>query len=200
MASKLNLGCGSRQLEGWCNVDRFAGCQPDVVHDLERIPWPFEDDGAEEILLSHVLEHLGSDPQVFLAVMGELWRVARHDARIEIHVPHPLHHDFRIDPTHVRRITPETLAMFSRSQCELWQARGAANTPLALICGVDFALEDCQYLADPETLEKLAMKGIEIAVDEAIDYSEIFNDLIREIRITLRVIKPPSTTAAPPAT
>lgn len=193
MSSKLNLGCGARQLEGWCNVDCFAGCSPDLVLDLERTPWPFEDNSAEEIRLHHVLEHLGKDPAVFLAVMKELWRVGRHGARIDIHVPHPLHRDYRTDPTHVRPITPEMLAMFSRAQCEIWQGRGAANTPLAMICGVDFEIEDCAYFADAETQALLAAKGIEIPVDEAFAYSEIFANLIKEIRITLRVLKrPPS--------
>lgn len=189
MARKLNLGCGSHRLEGWCNVDRVAALQPDVVHDLESIPWPFEDDAVEEVLLQHVLEHLGADPRVFLAVMAELYRVCRPGALVRIHVPHPLHRDFRSDPTHVRAITPEVLAMFSRSQCESWQRSGAANTPLALICAVDFAQESCQYLADGDTLQKLAAKGIAIPVEEAIAYSDIFNDLIKEIQICLRVCK-----------
>lgn len=189
MTNKLNLGCGANRLEGWCNVDRHAGCQPDVVHDLERTPWPFEDDWAEEILLQHVLEHLGSTPQGFLEVMRELWRVSRPGARILIRVPHPLHPDFRTDPTHVRRVTPEMLALFDRTQCEFWQANGFANTPLALICGVDFVVESSQYLADQATLTKLAAKGVDIAIDEAIAYSEIFPGLIKEIEIHLRVRK-----------
>lgn len=190
MANKLNLGCGSDHLEGWCNVDCHAACQPDVVHDLERIPWPFEDDTADEILLQHVLEHLGSTPQAFLDVMRELWRVSCAEAQIRIRVPHPLHQDFRTDPTHVRAITPEMLAMFSRAECELWQRNGYSNTPLALICGVDFVVENTQYFVDQNTLEKLAAKGIEIRIDEVLDYSGIFLGLIKEMEIHLRVRKP----------
>jgi hypothetical protein len=196
MPSKLNLGCGLRHLTGWCNVDRFAGCEPDLVHDLEHTPWPFADDSVEEMRLHHVLEHLGHEPRTFLAVMQELWRVARHGARIEIHVPHPLHRDYRTDPTHVRPITPELLAMFSRTQCEIWQASGAANTPLAILCGVDFEIEACSYLADPDTQALLAAKGIDIPVEDVIAYGDIVANLIKEIQITLRVCKRPADRAA----
>ena len=46
--------------------------------------------------------------------------------------------DFRTDPTHVRSITPRTLSMFSRRNGEAWQRLGYANTPPALMTGVDF--------------------------------------------------------------
>ena len=69
---RLNLGCGNRKLEGWVNVDREAACKPDRVADLEKLPWPWPDDSAEEVMLSHVLEHLGADPKVYLGIVKEL--------------------------------------------------------------------------------------------------------------------------------
>ena len=40
---KLNLGSGSKILKGYVNVDKFQYYNPDVVHDLEKFPYPFED-------------------------------------------------------------------------------------------------------------------------------------------------------------
>ena len=59
---KLNLGCGKRRREGFINVDSQPGCQPDLVLDLEALPWPWADDSVDEVDLIHVLEHLGQSP------------------------------------------------------------------------------------------------------------------------------------------
>ena len=82
---RLNLGCGMRHLAGYVNVDKFG--EPDLRHDLERFPWPWPDDSVAEIVLNHVLEHLGHDPAVFLGIIRELYRVSRADAAIRIVVP-----------------------------------------------------------------------------------------------------------------
>ncbi|MFM7170379.1 MAG: class I SAM-dependent methyltransferase [Cyanobium sp.] len=190
---KLNLGCGSRHLEGYLNVDSYAGCHPDQVVDLESTPWPFPSNTAQEIVLHHVLEHLGHDPRVFLKVMGELYRVSAPDALIVIDVPHPLHDDFRTDPTHVRRITPRTLSMFSRRNCEEWQSLGYAITPLALICQVDFEVEQVRYDVDALTVERLSALGLRLPDTDLEAYGEILPNLFKAIGIHLRVRKPALT-------
>ena len=104
---KLNLGCGYNKLDGFTNVDSQESCEPDMLIDLEDLPWPFESDSTDEIVLCHVLEHLGGTSDVYLKIIQELYRVSQHSAQISITVPHPRHDDFMIDPTHVRPILPE---------------------------------------------------------------------------------------------
>ena len=111
---RLNLGCGFRKMAGWVNVDKVASSQPDQVVDLESFPWPWRDDEVEEVTLSHVLEHLGAQPDVYIGVMKELWRVCRNGATVNIVVPDPRHDFFIADPTHVRPITAMGLSLFSR--------------------------------------------------------------------------------------
>ena len=112
---KLNLGCGPKRLAGWVNVDKSPAFQPDAVVDLERFPWPWPDSSAEEVLLNHVLEHLGQSPDTFIGVMRELWRVCKPGAKVRVNVPDPRHESFLGDPTHVRPVTLDTLALFSQA-------------------------------------------------------------------------------------
>src|SRR5690242_6188134 len=111
---KLNLGCGQNKVPGYLNVDKYAACEPDRVVDLEAFPWPFADGSAEEILLTHVLEHLGRDTDTFLGIMKELYRVLSPGGKVEIRVPHPRSEGFLGDPTHVRPISPTILTLFSK--------------------------------------------------------------------------------------
>ncbi|MBK1665998.1 hypothetical protein CKO38_04130 [Rhodospirillum rubrum] len=191
---KLNLGCGSHRLAGWVNVDRAATLAPDQVVDLEAVPWPWADDSAEEILLSHVLEHLGPTPANFLAIMSELWRICRPGAQITIFVPHPRHSSFLNDPTHIRPITPEGLLLFDRQRNRDWQASGVSNTPLALILGIDFAVIETEHFLEEPWLSQ-ARSGA-ISHEALIEAEKRHNNVIVQTRILLEARKDQGT--APP--
>lgn len=193
---RLNLGCGYRKRESFVNVDRFADCAPDETVDLEAIPWPWPNDSVDEILLSHVLEHLGATTEAYFGVFRELYRVCRPDARVTVTVPHPRHDDFLNDPTHVRAVTLEGLAMFSRRQCEAWIRDGAANSPIALMVGVDFEIESTQLVLEPIWRSKLEMKRITetellLAIRER-------NNVVKETTAVLRAVKQVSSELGDP--
>ncbi len=184
---RLNLGCGRDIKPGWINVDRFSAFHPDVVADLESFPWPWPDNHADEILMSHVLEHLGAAPDTYIGVIKELWRVCRNGATVQIVVPHPRHDDFISDPTHVRPVTGAGLLLFSRQANEEWTRDGCANTPLALYHGVDFALvSEGRLLEEPWAQDLRAGKIDAAAVEDAM---RRFNNVIKEQRFVLRAIK-----------
>lgn len=184
---KLNLGCGHRHIDGWINVDSSPLCRPDAVVDLEQLPWPWPDDAAEEVLFSHVLEHLCPLPAGYLGLMRELWRVCRHDAVITVIVPHPRNDEFLFDPTHVRPITSEGLAMFSQRLNRQWIERGAANTPLGLMLGIDFEVSETRHLLDEPWRTALA-KG-EMTRDEISHAMRSYNNVIKETTVVLRAVK-----------
>ncbi|MBY0403020.1 MAG: methyltransferase domain-containing protein, partial [Cyanobacteria bacterium] len=102
---KLNLGSGQNPKAGYVNVDKFGN--PDVLLDLESFPWPWETSSVDEIVLHHVMEHLGASAEVYFKIMQEMYRVCKPGALIHITVPHPRHNHFAFDPTHVRGILPE---------------------------------------------------------------------------------------------
>ncbi|GEO81444.1 class I SAM-dependent methyltransferase [Pararhodospirillum oryzae] len=185
---RLNLGCGGHHREGWINVDRAAALAPDQVVDLETTPWPWPDDSVDEILLSHVLEHLGETPRAFLAVMGELWRVCRNGARITIVVPHPRHDSFLNDPTHVRPITPEGLVLFDHARNLAWQAEGIGNSPLGLILGIDLEVTGLAHDLEEPWLSQAQAGTLDRAA--LIAAEKQFNNVIRQTTLEIRVHKP----------
>lgn len=181
---KLNLGCGQNRLKGYVNVDKHAGLRPDVVHDLESFPWPFEDGAADEIVMFHVLEHMGADAATFLAIIKELYRVLAPGGRLVIVVPHPRSDDFINDPTHVRAVTPQVLSLFSKENCRKWARDGASNSPLALAVDVDFEIESAAYRLTPRWQAR-ARGMTKDQLDEAI---ATHNNVVREIEVVLRAV------------
>jgi hypothetical protein len=191
---RLNLGCGNKILPGWHNVDKYPTFAPDQVVDLEVFPWPWPDDSAEEVLLSHVLEHLGATAEIYLGIIKELYRVCRDNAKIIIAVPHPRHDNYLGDPTHVRPITPDGMTLFSQAANREWAAKGLANTPLGLYLGVDLKTESINYdLSEPWRGMFEQKKISNDALQHAI---RSYNNVIHQITFVMSVIKPAGRTSA----
>ena len=83
MKTKLNLGCGKDIKGGYINLDTASGEGIDVVHDLNKYPWPLEDNTFDEIKADMILEHL--DEKV--KPMQEMIRICKDGALIKITVP-----------------------------------------------------------------------------------------------------------------
>lgn len=81
---KLNLGCGRFKKDGFINLDIDKEVEPDIVWDLNKFPYPFNDNEFDLIEASHVLEHLEKPFQV----MKEIYRISKDGAEIIIKVPH----------------------------------------------------------------------------------------------------------------
>lgn len=199
---KLNMGCGARKLPGFVNVDAAEACAPDQVVDLEAFPWPWPSDSAEEVHFIHSLEHMGGDPKVFLKIMSELYRIARDGCGVTIRVPHPRHDNFLGDPTHVRPITRQTLALFDYRLCTKGIEAGAANTPLAHYLGVDFEIVGTTTVLDEPYFSRY--RAGELPPEELDVLLKTQSNIARELRFELRVRKPcgvgglASTAAAAP--
>ena len=185
---RLNLGCGSKKMDGWINVDKEAASGPDQIVDLEALPWPWETGTVDAVTMRHVLEHLGAETGTYLGIIKELYRICRKDAEVTITVPHPRHDHFLNDPTHVRPITPQGLELFSRARCLEWQKAGSANTPLALYLEVDFALKSVNIVPDKAWRDRIA-RG-EASQRDVMEASRLYNNVISETTIVLQAVKP----------
>ena len=184
---KLNLGCGSKTLPGWTNLDKFSTYKPDIVHDLEVFPYPFKDNSVEEIILSHVLEHIGQVPDVSNNIVKEFYRICKKDAFIHISVPHPRHDDFISDPSHVRPITVLGLSLYDKELNKIWEEQNAANTPFGFILDVNFKIISVKYILDEKYYNLLKEK--KITEKDVQEYANKFNNVIKEIKIEWKVIK-----------
>jgi len=80
---KLNLGCGFMKFPGWVNVDALENCKPDVVWDLNKVPWPFDDNSFDGILANHVFEHLDE----WWDALKECARILKVGGVLDIRVP-----------------------------------------------------------------------------------------------------------------
>ncbi len=184
---RLNLGCGYNKLQGWTNVDRSTACNPDQLVDLESFPWPWMDNTIDEIMLNHVLEHLGAASETYIGIIKEIWRVCRSAARVTIVVPHPRHDDFLGDPTHVRPVTGPGLELFNRKSNDLWIRSGFANTPLAIYHGVDFEIIAAEMRLDEPWSSDLKQGKIDAAA--LAEAARRFNNVIKEQQFILKVVK-----------
>jgi len=184
---KLNLGCGSKILNGFTNVDKYNAYKPDIVHDLEIFPYPFDENSVDEIILSHVLEHIGQVPDIFNNIIKELYRICKNDTLIKIAVPHPRHDDFISDPTHVRPITVLGLSLYDKELNKIWEKDNAANTPLGIIHNVNFKIVKVNYVIDDKYKKLLAEK--KILESDLEEYSNKYNNVIQEIQIDWKVVK-----------
>jgi predicted SAM-dependent methyltransferase len=80
----LNLGCGSKLKQGWCNVDLMTK-SADFRLDL-REPWPFGSGSAKTVYSEHFFEHLDY-PLETAHFINESHRVLQPGGMLHIGVP-----------------------------------------------------------------------------------------------------------------
>ena len=81
---KLNLGCGTDAKKGYVNLDKEKLNGVDVVHNLDKYPWPFPNDYFEEVYGQDVIEHV---KDLFKA-MDEIRRISKNGAVVRLIVPY----------------------------------------------------------------------------------------------------------------
>lgn len=104
---RLVVGAGiHKRYPGAIHLDMYPFPGIDVVHDLEKTPWPFEENQFDEVLAEHVVEHLRS----LVSFMDAAWRVIAKGGILEIETPNAgMNPDLtNCDPTHKMCFRPGT--------------------------------------------------------------------------------------------
>jgi len=107
--NKLNIGCGNKILKEYINLDSVKLKGVNIVHNLNKYPWPFKNNYFDEIIADNVMEHLDSIVQP----IEEIWRISKNNAKIKIIVPHTPSVWAFCDPTHKQFYTYFTLDYFT---------------------------------------------------------------------------------------
>ncbi len=106
--SILHIGAGKRKVVGAVTLDINPRHCPDITWDLNRFPYPVEDESFDIVVCEHVLEHLRD----VVRVMEELHRVLTPGGRVWVRVPHFSSLNANTDPTHTRRFSSRSLDYF----------------------------------------------------------------------------------------
>jgi SAM-dependent methyltransferase len=127
---ELLIGCGNdlrkkvtfdKIPKEWCQLvtlDYDEGLNADVHHDLNSIPYPFDDDMFDEVHAYEVLEHCGTqgDWRFFFNQFAEFWRILKPGGYFVATVPMWDCVWAWGDPGHRRIITPNTLVFLSQKE------------------------------------------------------------------------------------
>lgn len=117
--NKLNLGCGSDIKRNYINLDFVEHPGVDVVHNINKFPWPFKDNEIDEVYASHVLEHVDD----LNKTIKELSRICRRGAKITVRVPHFSCGVSYRDPTHKRLFSYFTFDYFAKGEYGLTKVK-----------------------------------------------------------------------------
>lgn len=125
--AELLIGCGNKREKTihkpgcaeWVDLvtlDIDPNAKPDVVHDLDVLPYPFEDDQFDEIHAYEVLEHCGrqGDWRFFFGQFSEFWRILKPGGVMCGTCPSLASRWAWGDPGHTRVIQPESFAFLSQ--------------------------------------------------------------------------------------
>lgn len=96
MKKILNLGSGQLDIADSVSIDINSFSSPDIVHDLNKTPYPLKTDTFEEVYCLNILEHL----EDLFPVMQEIHRVTKSGGKIIIESPHFSCVNAFCDPSH----------------------------------------------------------------------------------------------------
>lgn len=81
--NKLNIGCGGEIKKGYINLDIQKLRGVNIIHNLNKYPYPFKKNQFIEIYCNNILEHLDD----IIKPMEELHRISMNGGKIIIEVP-----------------------------------------------------------------------------------------------------------------
>ena len=80
----LDIGCGENKVPGSIGIDFNSNIGADVVHDLNKFPYPFKSDFFDEVHIKDTLFLLDNP----VHVMEEIYRVCKKHAKVVVVQPY----------------------------------------------------------------------------------------------------------------
>lgn len=188
VTKRINLGCGTKKIEGFVNVDLNERVKPDRVVDLNKFPWPFEDNEFDHIVAKDILEHLGETSTDFVKVIKEMYRITHNGGIWEVESPHWRCDTAIDDPDHKRLITMGMFNLFNKRLLIEKLQTGGSDSPYAFEHDVDIEICDMQFDYTKPWLDRLRSKQIS---DEELTYAlNHFNNVALSTKYLIQVHKP----------
>lgn len=158
----LDLGSGAAPRYGHAGVDKFGMDGVDWIVDLEKFPWPWEDSSVDGVTCNHLVEHVAD----LVGFMGELWRVCKPGAMVEISHPYAFNVRAWQDPTHVRCLNEVSFFYFDQE----WRTLNRSE-----FGPTDFEVVECDAIPEenwkqlaaehPEEFERACRNQINVISD-----------------------------------
>jgi len=104
----LHLGCGPNKKPNSLGLDSNKNVNPDVLHNLDKFPYPFKNNQFETVIADNIVEHLDDIPRF----IEEIHRICKNGAKIQITTGHFSGIDAFTDPTHKHFFTSRTFDYF----------------------------------------------------------------------------------------
>lgn len=115
----LDVGCGTNKQDGCIGMDIQKVSGVDVVHDHEKIPWPFAKETFTRVSLVHVMEHV--KPWLHVKLVDEIWRVLKPNGLLLMVMPYPGTVGHWQDPTHIKPWNEHTPKYFDPEFPDLYR-------------------------------------------------------------------------------
>lgn len=108
---KLDLGCGNHLVKGFTGVDISNKTQAKIICDLEKYPWPWEDNSVDEMYCGHFVEHITD----LFKFMDEAYRVLKKGSLFTVLGPYYTSVRAWQDPTHKRALSEPMFCYFNKA-------------------------------------------------------------------------------------
>ncbi len=105
---KINLGCGTDYREGFINVENSPFVKKDVECDLNKYPYPFDDESIDEVHAYAVMENLDD----IVKFMDEVYRILKPGGMLKFRSALAFTYVDAKDPTHKQHFIPGTFNLW----------------------------------------------------------------------------------------
>ena len=109
---RLDLGCGQDKQPGFISLDTSNLPGVDIVHNIEKYPYPLPDNFVTLVKAGHVVEKINPINQGFIKFMNEIWRILKYDGQFLISTYYAGSAGYWGDPTNINGCTQHTWFYF----------------------------------------------------------------------------------------